>query len=497
MSTFFPQDSQLFSKISAAAGQPVYLVGGAVRDAMLGRPSNDLDFVLSKDARVVGKKVANLLGGGFYMLDEARETARVIIDVDGRKQYLDFATFRGADLEADLRDRDFTLNAMALDVDTNRLIDPTGGAADLRLRQLRPASARSLVSDPVRVMRAIRLSLALNLHILPETAEAMRAAVALLARVSPERKRDELFRMLDGSRVDTALRLLDRFGILPDVLPELEALKGVRQSAPHVYDVWEHTLAVLHHLEALFAVLVARSVPTDTDRSANIHASTVLLFLRQHREKFREHYDTSVNPNRTPRALVFLAALYHDISKPQARTVEDSGRVRFFEHEHFGASVMQERARALALSSAEVQRAVAIVKHHMRVHHLAAGPLPPTRRAVYRFFKATGAAGPDVALLSLADVMATYGVTLPQQVLENELTAVRTLLDGLWEAPQEVVRPPRLLSGQDLQEQFQLSPGREIGDLLEDLQEAQAMGDVSSRDDALRFIEQRLKQDQK
>lgn len=492
MSAFYSQHTSLFDTISAAAGQPVYLVGGAVRDAMLGRESHDLDFVLEKDARAVGKRVANALGGGFYMLDEARDTSRVILqDASGRKMYLDFATFRGADLETDLRDRDFTVNAMALELGSDRLIDPTGGAQDLRFKQLRPCASTSLTADPVRVMRAVRLSLALDHRILPETAAAIRQAAGMLQRVSPERKRDELFRMLDGERVDTAMRLLDRFGALPAVLPELETTKGVQQSAPHIYDVWEHTLNVLQHLEGLMAVLVGG----DSERAANISASTVLLFLRKYRENFRAHYSTQLSAGRTPRALLFLSALYHDISKPEARTVEESGRVRFLEHEHYGAEVIERRARALALSSAEVQRAVTIVKNHMRLHHLAATGRPPSRRAVYRFFKAVKTAGPDICILSLADVMGTYGVTLNQQVLENELLVARTLLDGLWEIPQEVVRPPKLLDGRDLQKIFDLQPGRRIGRLLEDLQEAQAMGKVSSREDALRFIEQRIDRD--
>ncbi|HEY9087334.1 MAG TPA: HD domain-containing protein [Anaerolineaceae bacterium] len=491
MNTLVSQFARLFESITQAAGQPVYLVGGAVRDAMLGRVSNDLDFVLEKDARAVGKRVANALNGGFYMLDQARDTARVIIQDDqGRKQYLDFATFRGENLEADLRDRDFTINALALDLGSQQLIDPTGGAADLRQRQVRLCAPGSLESDPVRTMRAIRLSLALDLRILPETAAAMRAAAPKLARVSPERQRDELFRMFDGSRVNTAVHLMDRFGLLQIVLPELEDLKGVTQSAPHVYDVWEHTLTVIQQLEDLLEVLAG-----DQERAANIHASTVLLFLRRYRDRLREHYRGLLTPGRTPRALLFLAALYHDISKPEARSVEESGRIRFFEHEHIGAQVMEERARGLALSTAEVQRAVAIVKNHMRVHHLAAAQLPPSRRAVYRFFKATGQSGPDIIVLSLADVMGTYAATLDQQTLENELTVARTLLDGLWQTPHEVVRPPRLLDGQDLQTHFDLKPGRKIGELLEELQEAQAMGDISSREDALRFIEERLNHD--
>ena len=217
-------------------GLTVYLVGGAVRDALLGRPVHDLDFVLERNAIKTARHIADALHADFYPLDSERDTGRVIVtNADGTHMLMDFAAFRGADpssgtgksLEADLEGRDFTLNAIALKLSDNSLYDPLGGAMDLKEKRLRACSPSAFTDDPVRILRGVRLAANFGFHILPETRAAMKAAAGLLGKVSPERLRDELFRILDGSQPATCLRALDLLGALDKVLPELSALKGV------------------------------------------------------------------------------------------------------------------------------------------------------------------------------------------------------------------------------------------------------------------------------
>jgi poly(A) polymerase len=493
VSDLFVQYGEIFSAIQQVAGQPVYLVGGAVRDILLQRASNDLDFVVEENAQRIGRKVANALGGGFYMLDEVRDTSRVILHREaGRKLFLDFATFRAGDLMGDLLDRDFTINAMALDLSVHgEVIDPAGGREDLISKQIRPCSPRSLENDPVRVLRAVRLSLSLGFVIAPETEAAMRLAANRLARVSPERKRDELFRMLENSQIDQAVRLLDLYGALKAVLPEMEGLKGVTQSAPHIDNTWDHTLNVARQLQVLFNFLVNRSSVSAVD-SENKLLSKAFQYLGRYQEKLASHFSSAISPNRSSRALLSFAALYHDIAKPLTRSQDADGKVHFYEHEHLGAKIIGQRAKALALSSAEVQRLVAVINGHMRIHHLSNSGQEPSRRAVYRFFRATQDVGIDIVLLSLADVLATYGPDIPMERWEAELSVASRMLEAWWETSQEVVSPVRLFDGSDLQKQFGLKPGPIIGDLLESLQEAQATGEVNTKEDALRFIENLL-----
>ncbi len=472
----------------------VYLVGGAMRDVLLGRATHDLDFALRGDAIKTARRVANYLKADFYPLDLTRDTGRVILMAEDRtRTVLDFAAFRGPDLESDLRGRDFTLNAIAVDVHTLALYDPLGGALDLREKRLRLCSPSAIEDDPLRILRAIRMAAAYGFRILPETRQAMKQAVKLLPNISPERLRDELFRILEGPQPATSLRALDLLGALAPVLPELPALKGVAQPSPHVSDVWVHSLSVLTHLETILTALAPEYNP---DTASVLFNGLMVLRIGRYRRQIAEHFSRALNVNRSLRGLLFLAALYHDVAKPRTKTADEDGRLRFLEHDEEGARIAVERARALLLSGDEIGRLETIVRNHMRIHYLTNRLVKeqksPSRRAIYRFFRDSGKAGVDVCLLALADLRATYEQTLPQETWAACLDVVRTLLDNWYEKPAESVAPPQLLDGNDLMRELSLQPGKKIGELLEAIREAQAMGEVSTRKEALELSRRKL-----
>ncbi len=463
---------------------PIYLVGGAVRDMLLGRTTHDLDFVLPADALAMGKRVANAMKAAYYPLDEARQTARVVvIAADGIREILDFAVLRAPDLEGDLRLRDFTINAIAVDLrQPQALLDPLGGVADLFSRQLRLCSPTAFTDDPVRILRGVRLAAEFNLRIQPATLKEMRLTVGELPRVSPERKRDELFRILEGPQPATAIQALDMIGALEPILPEMRPLKDLRQPAPHVADAWTHTLDVLRHLGNLLKVL-ARAY--DPEVAGSLWMGAVSLRLGRYREKLDDHLNSSLTPLRSVRGLLFMAALFHDAAKPQTQLLDEQGRLRFFNHEVVGAKFVEARASALHLSNAEVARLASIVRNHMRPLLLAHADEMPSPRAIYRFFRDTGEAGVDICLLSIADVLATYGPTLSPDVWERHLNVVRILLEAWWDYSEQRISPPVLLSGYDLINELALKPGEQMGELLEFIREAQVAGQVTDRQGAL------------
>lgn len=479
-----------------SSDKPVYLVGGAVRDSLLGLSIHDLDFALYGDVLGLARRIANQLGGDYYPLDEERQTARVILkDQAGRRQVLDFAAFRGPNLESDLLSRDFTVNAMAVSLDAPQvLLDPTGGAADLSAKRLRACSPTSLDDDPLRILRGVRLAAAYQLNIELATRQWMRHAAPHLVKVSPERVRDELFRILDGRRADLALRALDLLGVLPVILPELSTLKGVLQSPPHIHDVWNHTLDLLQRLDQVLGVL---HPDYDPGKVNSWTLGMVSVRLGRYRRQIHAHFlDTQLNADRTLRPLLFLAGLYHDIAKPQTRTLDESKRVHFFEHDALGADVAARRAQALHLSNPEIDRLRTIVRQHMRPHHLAKASGSISRRAIYRFFRAAGPVGVDICLLSLADRLATSGPNLSQDDWNRQIDVVRTLLEAYWEHPEQSVAPEPLLTGKDLIGQFNLAPGPQIGSLLEQVREAQASGEILDQQGALALIRQVLAENQ-
>ncbi len=472
------------------SGSPIYLVGGAIRDALLNRQGYDLDFVTPGDSMKIARKLADEIGGAYFPLDSERKVARVVLrakdDVSihgAHSMRVDFSAYQGEDLISDLKGRDFTMNAMAVEIHhQDRLVDPMGGAADLVSKRLRACSASSFLDDPIRILRAVRFSVDLDLHIQSDTLHLMQEAITHLPDISPERQRDELFRILSISHPATSLRILDKLEVLEYILPEVCVIKDVQQSPPHVMDAWNHTLDSLNRLESLLNVLAPEY---DHDKASNLTLGLIALQLGRYRQQLAEHLKSALNPDRPHRGLLFLAGLYHDVGKLTTRTVDGQGNIKFIGHDQIGSKLVEKRGQALKLSNLEIARLASIVNHHMRPAWLSHPMEPPSRKAVYRFFRDTGAAGIDICILSLADMLATYGPTLPQERWAKHVGVVRTLLDAWWEDKEERVFPPPFLNGDDLIAELKLSPGPMIGYLLESIREAQVSGDIKNRKEAI------------
>ncbi len=236
--------------------QEIYLVGGAVRDLLTSRLSPDLDFALPSNGIALARKVANTLNADFLPLDDERDTGRVVVtNEDGTRTFLDFATYRGANLEEDLRARDFTINALAFNLRDNTILDPLNGANDIRAKLIRACSPTAMSEDPVRILRAVRQAAAFGYKIDKPTREWMKQSTDQLGRISAERLRDEVFKILQGPKPDASIRALEMLGVLQQLMPELLRMKGVEQSPPHIHDVWTHTLTVLDYLDHVISGL--------------------------------------------------------------------------------------------------------------------------------------------------------------------------------------------------------------------------------------------------
>lgn len=464
----------------AGAGQS-YLVGGTVRDALLGRESHDLDFSVDAGALELGRRLADELGAGFCALDPRRGTARVVVeDASGERTYVDIATLAGGAIESDVAERDFTLNALAVDLQDLRLVDYHGGLDDMRQRRLRLVSPLGIADDPIRAMRAVRLAAELGLSVEPATEAAVARDGAGLTQTSAERIRDEVVRILALPASAGPLGRLERLGLLAHFWPEAAALKGVTQTAPHRLDVWEHTLLTVTRLEQLLALWRG---------AGDAEAGQLFAPLERFGPALRTHLDAPMADRRPRGLLLKLAALLHDVGKPGSRRVEESGRIRFLGHETLGCELAFEMATRLRFSAAEAMLVRTIVQHHMRPLSLAqAGAV--TALAAHRFFRDAGAAGADIALLALADARATApGPLLPAQAAPFAalVAAVQRLLDYGLGADGPEAQPP-LLSGRDLIEDCGLTAGPQIGRWLRLIRERQVSGELTTREEALQWV---------
>ena len=475
----------------AGEDQQIYLVGGMVRDQLMQQPGHDLDFAVTGDVLRLARKTADQLGAAFYVMDAERQTARLILhSPDSRRWLLDFSALRGNTIQADLFARDFTINAIAIDLrELNRLIDPLNGAQDIKDHVLRMCAPTAFSDDPLRVVRAVRQSAEFGMRMTPDTIAALKKAIYGLEQVSVERQRDELFRILDGEQALAGLRTGFALGVFRSLLPEMETLVGLEQGPPHLLNAFEHTLALISALETLYSVLVE---PYKEEKGSNLTYGQAVMELGRYREQLAAHFNQKLNPERSLRGLLLFAGLFHDTAKPLTRSVDPDGRIRFLDHENVGVAIVTSRARALALSTEEVDRLGLHVRHHMRIHHLAKTSPQVSRKALYRYFHDLGEAGVEVVLLAMADLIATYGVTINPERWQAELSVCRQLLDAWYDHREEYLQPARLLDGSELMLELDLSPGPQVGALLDALREAQAAGLVTTRDQALGFARERL-----
>ena len=476
---------------TAGEDQQIYLVGGVVRDFLMQKSGHDLDFAATGDVLRLARKTADLLGAAFYVMDAERQTARLIYSApDTRRWILDFSALRGSTIQADLLARDFTINAIAVNLNQlDHLIDPLNGAQDIKDRILRMCAPTSFSDDPLRVLRAVRLSAEFGLRMATDTISSLKKAIPGLERVSMERQRDELFRILDGEHAITGLRTGFMLGVLQSLLPELEPLIGLEQGPPHVLNAFDHTLAVISALEVLYSLLVAAY---QEEKGSSLIYGMAVTQLGRFREPLAAHFSQQLNPDRSLRGLVLFAGLYHDAAKPFTHSVDTDGRIRFLDHENRGVDIVTRRARALALSTEEVDRLGLLVRHHMRIHHLAKTSPEVSRKAIYHYFRDLGDAGVEVVFLAMADLIATYGVTITPDRWQAEINVCRQLLEAWFEHRIEFVQPERLLNGSDLMTALNLTPGPQIGILLEAIREAQAAGEISTREQALDFAREQL-----
>ena len=430
---------------ATATTEGAWIVGGAVRDALLHRRSDDLDVAVAGDPERFARTLAGALGGAAFSYSERFSAWRVAC----QGGHVDVAPLRGATIEDDLRGRDFTINALArpLTGESAALVDPCGGLADLRARRLAPCTAGAFDDDPVRVVRLARLRYEFDLSPAPGLEAAAAAAAGALAGASPERLQHELSTLLGGRSAAVALRCLDDLGALVVALPELTACHGVTQNPYHHLDVFDHTLEALAFLPQVVAVLggVRYLAPGNETGLAGAPALAPLAW----------------------------AVLLHDVGKPAARRVDDGGRVTFFSHDRIGEGLVRDVCRRLRVSRRFEEFLADLVRQHLRLGFLVR-EMPLTRRALVRFRHDVEPFVFEAIALSMADRVATRGERTPPQSLARHFRIARDVF-GDTPAP-----PRRLLDGAQVMALLGLAEGAAVGRALDVLQEEIDCGVVTT-----------------
>jgi len=453
-----------------------YLVGGAVRDALLGRPISELD-IASATPDVLAAQLAEALDSSVVPLGGLHGLRRMPLDGG----WIDVTPIEGS-LEDDLARRDFTVDALAVPLtalpnsldrlNRTEVLDRHEGLADLDARSIRQVSPSAIAADPLRALRAIRLATVLEFTIEAETEGATAAAAPELAGVAAERLGAELALLFGSRRAATGLRLLERTALLEVCFPELIAGRGISQRPHHTWDVLEHQLVALEWMD----VLLDHEPPRDERQAAIWHATWDEPWPDTSWGAMRTHLDEHA-------PVLRLATLLHDIGKPSTRTVEADGRTRFFGHGPVGAELAAARLRSWRFPERPIARVQLLLQQHLRPGQIAAPGELPSARALHRFQRRLGDATPDVCLLFLADSLATAPIEELLPRWPAYVAHVQRI--ACWHEPASARRLAGLVDGHAVLEATGLEPGPEIGRILEAIAEAAAAGEVTAHAEAL------------
>jgi poly(A) polymerase len=447
-----------------------WIVGGALRDELLGRPVRDVDVAVAGDPEPVARALAAGVRGPVFRLSEAFGAWRVIDRA--RRRIFDVSPLQAERIEEDLALRDFTVNAMARLVPASglgeerlppgELIDPLGGRADLEARVLRVLGPQAYERDPLRALRLARFAAELGFDPDAETERLTVAAAPRVPEAAGERVFGELRRLVIADRAIAGLKLADRLGLLRSVLPELAELHDVEQSPYHHLDVYDHTLEVM-----------ARQIELE-GRLEELFGPDALRLGRILEEQIGDELTRG-------QALRF-GALLHDMGKPATRDVRPEGRITFMGHDRLGGRMVRSVCRRLRTSERLARFLEGLTRHHLVLGFLVR-ERPLDRREVYRYLARTSPVEVEVTLLSCADRLATRGRRAEEATrahLELAAELMHAALDWREHGP-----PPVPIRGDELARELGIEPGPELGRLLAELAEAAYAGEAMTRDEAV------------
>ncbi len=442
---------QLVSEEARRLRIRVWLVGGWIRDRLLGRTSCDYDFIVDRGAAALAEALAFKLPGSAFVMGRGPSTTHRIV---GAGITLDLVRQHPAGIDAELRRRDFTVNTIACRLAETELLDPLGGLADVSQRTIRSASPGAFDADPLRMLRAVRFCTTLNgFRLSGETLSQIQSGPSRIQVSAAERMRDELDQVMLSGQAAAGLSLFSTTGLLPVLFPQLQRLAGLAQGRYHHLDALAHTRAVVREVDAAAALGRCFDFP------------------------FRLELED--------RRVLAYGALLHDVGKAESVTRDTDGSPHFFGHEKRGAVA----AAAILAHYVFPMRRAERIRRLVRYHTLGLGFLQfgYTDRALRRIIRRLGEDLPLHVLLSLADRRAARGPGYDETV-RRTLRLGQALLDMYREEGERILEPPPLVTGADVMGVLGIDPGPAVGEILRKVRSLQIDRIIRTRAEALDYL---------
>lgn len=458
----------------------VYMVGGMVRDILMNRPVHDIDLSYCGNVRDYAKRVADFLEASFFMLNQKFQTARIIYkSLAGEKRWIDIVATRENNILVDLAYRDFTVNAIAIDLrDRTKMIDPLKGAMDLKRNILQICSKSSLENDPIRILRAIRLAVQFKWKISSQTLDAIKNSASMLMSVSSERKRDELFRIFDLPNADTAIRLLLHFKLLEYCIPEFNLERKLEFS-----ERMEQSIATIKELSKFNSLIVGKQ---PSKSAMDIRQAELLSSLGQFRDPLDGYFKTNIHQDRSLKSLIIFSVLYFGNMQIFANSQIQSDHLGKIE-ENLDVLV-DKAANALVLSSAEKKWIFDFITGTLMVENIIRTKKELNPETYFLFFNRTKFSGIAACLVSLAGALVKDAFNLKPTAWYKNLELSRTLLDSYFHHYDEWINPPTFANGHDVMKILNINDGKQVGWWINQIKIETIHGIIKSYQDAINFL---------
>lgn len=455
------KNDDILNNLASFFSNKIYLVGGSVRDALMGKNFNDRDLIVTDmDAREFSLNVAEFFDGVFVPLDEENKIYRVVLG--DKKNYFDITNPVEGSLEQDILRRDLSINAIAVDIRTGEIPDfCAGNVDDLTNKIIKGVREENFTDDPLRILRIFRFYSILGFEIVPELLEYAKKYSKLLESPAKERVEYELMKLFDGEYAHLALLKMDECGILEMFFPFTKELKQVPPNLHHHLDLFYHSIETVRQVGILFK------------NSSND--------VKEHMEKVDFGGFSRI-------AHLRLAAFMHDIGKFSTWTIEeDTGRHRFIKHEDVGAKMCVPLLKSLCFSNKQIEYISYIIKKHMYPTAVVSSP-ELSEKVMLRYVRKSEDNAIDNILIAQADRLSARGPEITDDIVEENITALNKLLEFYLNSRETLKPLSKLLDGNEIMKIFNIKPSPKLGEIIEALNEAQISGEVETKEDAINFI---------
>lgn len=452
------KNDELVQKIADFAGdQDVYLVGGCIRDYFLGMENFDKDIVV-KNSKKFAQNLAKNLDGKFIPLDEIFKIYRIVLK--DKLTFIDIAEPMEGSIEKDLKRRDLTINSLAVNLKNFKMLDFTDGLYDLKHAKIKMISEENITDDALRILRAYRFMATLGFKIDKKFEKVIYKHKSKIKKSAQERINQELMKLFGGDFASKTLLEMDKTTLLEILFPVIAELKKVPPNSHHHLGLFEHSIETVRQIEEIYHKLPQNA---------------------------QEHMKKKDFGGATRLAHLKLTAFLHDIGKFSTWTIDETGRHRFIKHNEIGAVMSKKLLKNMKFSKKQIEYVSKMIKYHIYPSNVIASP-NLTDKVYMRFVRKMEQDAIDVIILAMADRLSARGIEITQEMVDDNINGLKKLMNFYMEAQKTLKPLPKLLTGNDIMEKFDIPPSPYLGELLKSLEETQLSGEVTTVDEAIKHV---------